>query len=484
MYLRRRYQALLHGEPVIEVVADDQNRVLETSYERWRELQRMVIVYGLPKDEGQAVAAVSSLSSSSSSSSTTEPQTRSPTKQNTEPTDPATAAAATNAVDTTDDTCLLRGRVWKMLLGMAVETVNPAQYIALVARGPSPVDADIRNDTFRTFRGDPAFAKRVPEEKLARLLNVFINELGATSSNTSNSASAGTVQRMHHLANVPDYLRYVQGMNILCAPLLFVMPEADAYYAFCQLIVRHCPRYMAPQLKGVEAGCALVDQCLLYLDSELHAHLSAHGITARIYALPLILSLFACVPPLHELLRVWDVLFAVGVHFVVVLAVAHTVLLREELLEKKVDLMKTLSSRFAPPLQADQLISVALQLLHRLPDELLHEIARHPLEQPDVAACIEFPPDVVVAIIEKMRADREAEEEEAIRSPPVESRRTEQQEAASSENASARTRSLARSASRGPFAILQRLGSREKKSRNKSGSASSTGSGSRPPWKF
>jgi hypothetical protein len=29
----------------------------------------------------------------------------------------------------------------------------------------------------RTFRGDPAFAQRVPEEKLARLLNVFINEL-------------------------------------------------------------------------------------------------------------------------------------------------------------------------------------------------------------------------------------------------------------------------------------------------------------------
>lgn len=29
----------------------------------------------------------------------------------------------------------------------------------------------------RTFRGDPAFAQRVPEENLARLLNVFINEL-------------------------------------------------------------------------------------------------------------------------------------------------------------------------------------------------------------------------------------------------------------------------------------------------------------------
>lgn len=101
---------------------------------------------------------------------------------------------------------------------------------------------------------------------------------------------------------------------------------------------------------------------LRQLDPDLFQHLSTRGITARIYALPLILSLFACVPPLHELLRVWDVvgpppsmhscrpvqvltvtrwsmllfikLFAVGVHFVVVLAVAHTVLLREQLLQK------------------------------------------------------------------------------------------------------------------------------------------------------
>lgn len=56
--------------------------------------------------------------------------------------------------------------------------------------------------------------------------------------------------------------RYVQGMNVLCAPLLYVMPEADAYYTFCQLIVKHCPHYMAPKLKGVESGCLLVDKCL------------------------------------------------------------------------------------------------------------------------------------------------------------------------------------------------------------------------------
>nr|CCA20853.1 conserved hypothetical protein [Albugo laibachii Nc14] len=172
-------------------------------------------------------------------------------------------------------------------------------------------------------------------------------------------------------------------MNILCGPFLYVMPECDAYYSFSQLLTRHCPRYMAPQLKGVEAGCALMDQCLKILDPELFDHLQAKGITARIYALPMILSLFACMPPLKQLLRVWDALFAIGVHFVVLLAVSHALLLREQLLQRDTDLMKILSVRYAPPLCADLLLSVAFQIMHRLPDDLLYKIARHTCDYPD-----------------------------------------------------------------------------------------------------
>lgn len=61
--------------------------------------------------------------------------------------------------------------------------------------------------------------------------------------------------------------------------------------------------------------------------------------------------------------------------------------------------MKILSVRYAPPLRADLLLSVAfqvgrvcfiafaqsliLQILHRLPDELLYKIARHTCDDPD-----------------------------------------------------------------------------------------------------
>ncbi|RMX66555.1 hypothetical protein DD238_002302 [Peronospora effusa] len=381
--LRQQYDALL---------ADDS---ITSDYERWRELKRLVIVKGLPRDEDSTPDANSSL-------------------------------------------CSLRGRVWKAFLGVEND-VDMTKYAALVGRGASHYDGDIRNDTFRTFRGDPEFAQRVPEEKLVRLLNVFINELG------SDPGDEKQIEGKHaHGGNLPlirfenksknksvevvkmIFLSYVQGMNVLCAPLLYVLPEPDAYHTFCQLIVRHCPHYMAPQLKGVEKGCALVDKCLQTLDPELYQHLLKRGITARIYALPLILSLFACVPPLHELLRVWDVLFAVGVHFVVVLAVAHTVLLREQLLQlysantdtkhlcfcyfdtkRDMDLMKVLSLRCVPPLQSDLLVSVALQLLHRLPEDLLYEIARHPFENPDAPSSLPFHPKTISAIVTQIHKQQE-----------------------------------------------------------------------------
>ncbi|ETN24981.1 hypothetical protein PPTG_01131 [Phytophthora nicotianae INRA-310] len=418
--LRQQYDALLAGDPI---TAD---------YERWRELKRLVIVHGLPRDEGFA-----------------------------------TDIEGSNA-----SLCSLRGRVWKAFLGVEND-VDMTKYAALVGRGASHYDGDIRNDTFRTFRGDLEFAQRVPEEKLVRLLNVFINELGSSpgeeKQEDGDNARNGNLPSIRWVAfafwqnnvffffNKVGRSRYVQGMNVLCAPLLYVLPEPDAYHTFCQLIVRHCPHYMAPQLKGVEKGCALVDKCLQTLDPDLYQHLSSRGITARIYALPLILSLFACVPPLHELLRVWDVLFAVGVHFVVVLAVAHTVLLREQLLKMDMDLMKVLSLRCAPPLQSDLLISVALQLLHRLPEDLLYEIARHPFENPDAPTSLPFHPKTISAIATQVRKQQE-QQTSPVRTP--------------------------RSSSRGQTAKDKPV-AKPGTPRQTSCSSSSTGSGrARPPWKI
>ncbi|OQR92882.1 hypothetical protein ACHHYP_03125 [Achlya hypogyna] len=338
--LRRRYTAIL---------GDKRGRLLTCRYERLKELQRMVIVHGLPSEDADEANGA-------------EPKT-------------------------------LRGRVWKMLLGVEDDVDRKQSYRRFIAMGPSKNDADIRNDTFRTFRGDPSFARRVPEDTLVRVLNAFLHEYLSTQ---GTSCIDGRDE-----ADQP--YRYFQGLNILCAPFLYVLPEDDAYAAFSALVTQHCPRYVAPQLAGVHVACGLVDRVLQTLDYKLYKHLMARGITAKIYAYPIILSFFACIPPLPELLRLWDLLLAMGVHCIVLLSAAHVILLRSELLTTDAHLMNKLNLRESPPLNARRLIYLALQLLQRLPEELYFEIARHPFEHPDTFESICLPAATLDVVLEKVK---------------------------------------------------------------------------------
>lgn len=94
--------------------ADEDGAPLETDYARWRELKRLVIAFGLPRDDD----------------------------------DDDGASADGGAPDRSADACSLRGRIWKRFLGVDA-AVDGAQYAALAARGASAFDGDIRNDTFR-----------------------------------------------------------------------------------------------------------------------------------------------------------------------------------------------------------------------------------------------------------------------------------------------------------------------------------------------
>ncbi|CAJ0905456.1 13378_t:CDS:2 [Entrophospora sp. SA101] len=103
-------------------------------------------------------------------------------------------------------------------------------------------------------------------------------------------------------------ITYVQGMNVLAAPFLFVMPELDAFYSFSAFIQHFCPLYVTPNLEG------LLDKCLEIIDSNLFIYLKSKNLTAEIYAFPSVLTFCACTPPLDQVLKLWDFLFAYGVH--------------------------------------------------------------------------------------------------------------------------------------------------------------------------
>ena len=126
---------------------------------------------------------------------------------------------------------------------------------------------------------------------------------------------------------------YVQGMNVLCAPFLYVArSEAEAFAAFHQFITKECPGYVRGTLDGVHRGVALVDKCLAIVDASLYTYLHSKGMSADIYAFASVLTMCACTPPLPEVLLLWDFLFAFGSHMNILCICAQLVILRDSIL--------------------------------------------------------------------------------------------------------------------------------------------------------
>ena len=132
----------------------------------------------------------------------------------------------------------------------------------------------------------------------------------------------------------PESGTYVQGMNVLAAPFLYAgRSEAEAFVGFHTLLTRECPGYIRGAMDGVHKGLALVDKVLAIVDPKLSLYLTSKGLKAEIYAFPSVLTLCACTPPLPEVLRLWDFLFAYGPHLNILCIVAQLHLMRDTILK-------------------------------------------------------------------------------------------------------------------------------------------------------
>lgn len=183
-------------------------------------------------------------------------------------------------------------------------------------------------------------------------------------------------------------------MNVLAAPFLYAArSEAEAFVAFHSLLTRECPGYIRGAMDGVHRGLALVDKVLAIVDPKLSMYLTTKGLSAEIYAFPSVLTLCACTPPLPEVLRLWDFLFAYGPHLNIVCIVAQLTIMRSQILQSqryflfssgKVIVMASNFSfspnkllRSFPQLNADLVKSVTISIIKKIPDDLYEEIATH-----------------------------------------------------------------------------------------------------------
>lgn len=323
----------------------------------------------------------------------------------------------------------MRIYVWLILLDAPILSTD--DYLTLIHRGASPAYSKIRNDTFRTLTTDPLFRRRVSEASLIRLLNAIAwklhdareedrqsrpsssraslareNLTSSASSQSHTSASSPTAKsRARALtlttegsesgAATSESGTYVQGMNVLAAPFLYVArSEAEAFVAFYSFLTKECPGYIRGAMDGVHRGIALVDKVLAIVDPKLSMYLTAKGLSAKIYAFASVLTLCACTPPLPEVLRLWDFLFAYGPHLNIVCIVAQLTIMRNQILESpryvpfETPLLQPLLTNFYSPikvlrafpqLNADLIKSVTIGIIKKIPDDVYSEIVSHAL---------------------------------------------------------------------------------------------------------
>jgi cell cycle arrest protein BUB2 len=124
---------------------------------------------------------------------------------------------------------------------------------------------------------------------------------------------------------------------LLCSE---VVPRMDfTYGGFClsmqALLHDKIPRYVLRNLDGAHDGARLFARCLRLLDAKLFTHLSSKIPDLSIFSLRYILTLFANSRPLSEVLKLWDAILAVGVHFNILLLCSKLMLMREALLKEK-----------------------------------------------------------------------------------------------------------------------------------------------------
>ncbi|KAK3986689.1 mitotic check point protein BUB2 [Cladorrhinum sp. PSN332] len=306
----------------------------------------------------------------------------------------------------------LRIYVWLLLLDAPI--LETDTYLALIHRGASPAYSKIRNDTFRTLTTDPLFRRRVSEASLIRLLNAIAWTLhdareernrepsicsssrrsfdqsssrpgtGYGSGYDSNPGSPVSKNRSRALTLTTEGSEagmaaepgtYVQGMNVLAAPFLYAArSEAEAFIAFHQLLTKELPGYIRGAMDGVHKGLALVDKVLAIVDPKLSLYLLSKNLTAEIYAFPSVLTLCACTPPLPEVLRLWDFLFAYGPHLNILCIVAQLVMIRTKIMESP---SPNKLLRSFPALQADQIKRTTLAIIKMIPDDVYAEIVVH-----------------------------------------------------------------------------------------------------------
>ncbi|KAK4079903.1 hypothetical protein Trihar35433_1008 [Trichoderma harzianum] len=188
-----------------------------------------------------------------------------------------------------------------------------------------------------------AVAERMRKEKediasIQRLEKVIRRDLGARTSYSKYAAAAGLQEGLFGVCKAyalfDEGVGYAQGMNFLIMPLLFNMPEQEAFCLLVRLMNHYGLRDLfIHDMPGLHRHLYQFERLLEDLEPALYCHLHRRGISPHLYATPWFLTLFAYRFPLQLVLRIYDLILSEGlsaiIRFGIVLMQKNTATLLE-----------------------------------------------------------------------------------------------------------------------------------------------------------
>ncbi|KAI0161506.1 RabGAP/TBC [Xylariaceae sp. FL1272] len=155
------------------------------------------------------------------------------------------------------------------------------------------------------------------QKALQKLEKVIRRDLGARTSYSKHAAAAGLQEGLFGVCKAyalyDAQVGYAQGMNFLIMPLLFNMPEEEAFCLLVRLMKEYKLRDLfIENMPGLHMHLHQFERLLEDFEPALYCHLHRRGISPHLYATQWFLTLFAYRFPLQLVLRIYDLILSEG----------------------------------------------------------------------------------------------------------------------------------------------------------------------------
>lgn len=162
-----------------------------------------------------------------------------------------------------------------------------------------------------------AAEKKQSAAAVSKLEKTIKRDLGARTSYSKYVMAAGLQDGLFGICKAyalyDEAVGYAQGMNFIAMPLLFNMPEEEAFSLFVTLMNKYGLRDLfVHDMAGLHLHLYQFERLLEEFEPALYCHLRRREVKPQLYATQWFLTLFAYRFPLQLVLRIYDLILSEG----------------------------------------------------------------------------------------------------------------------------------------------------------------------------